>query len=26
LHGWLWVPLAFGGTLIGLRVRRRFGF
>lgn len=26
LHGWLWVPLAFAGTLIGLRVRRRFGF
>src|SRR5512139_98759 len=26
LHGWLWVPLAFVGTLIGLRVRRRFGF
>ena len=26
LHGWLWVPLAFGGTLMGLRVRRRFGF
>ncbi|HMT17770.1 MAG TPA: YeeE/YedE thiosulfate transporter family protein, partial [Ottowia sp.] len=26
LHGWLWVPLAFAGTLVGLRVRRRFGF
>jgi uncharacterized membrane protein YedE/YeeE len=26
LHGWLWVPLAFAGTLIGLRVRRHFGF
>ena len=26
LHGWLWVPLAFAGTLIGIRVRRRFGF
>jgi hypothetical protein len=26
LHGWLWVPMAFAGTLIGLRVRRRFGF
>jgi len=26
LHGWLWVPLAFAGTLIGLRVRRRYGF
>ncbi len=26
LHGWIWVPMAFAGTLIGLRVRRRFGF
>ena len=26
LHGWLWVPMAFMGTLIGIRVRRRFGF
>jgi len=26
LHGWLWVPLAFAGTLIGLRVRRQFQF
>jgi hypothetical protein len=26
LHGWLWVPLAFAGTLIGIRVRRRYGF
>jgi uncharacterized protein len=26
LHGWLWVPLAFAGTLVGVRVRRRFGF
>ena len=26
LHGWLWVPMAFAGTLIGLRLRRRFGF
>lgn len=26
LHGWVWVPLAFAGTLVGLRVRRRFGF
>ena len=26
LHGWLWVPLAFAGTLIGIRARRRFGF
>ena len=24
IHGWIWVPLAFGGTLIGLRVRRDF--
>lgn len=26
LHGWIWVPLAFAGTLIGLRLRRRLGF
>jgi uncharacterized membrane protein YedE/YeeE len=26
LHGWLWVPLAFAGSLIGVRLRRRFGF
>lgn len=26
LHGWIWVPLAFVGTLVGIRVRRRFGF
>jgi len=26
LHGWIWVPLAFAGTLVGLRVRRHFGF
>ena len=26
LHGWIWVPMAFMGTLIGIRVRRRFGF
>jgi uncharacterized membrane protein YedE/YeeE len=26
LHGWLWVPLAFAGTLIGVRVRRRYRF
>ncbi len=26
LHGWLWVPLAFSGSLIGVRLRRRFGF
>jgi uncharacterized membrane protein YedE/YeeE len=26
VHGWIWVPMAFAGTLIGLRVRRRFAF
>lgn len=26
LHGWIWVPMAFLGTLVGLRLRRRFGF
>ena len=26
LHGWIWVPMAFMGTLIGIRVRQRFGF
>ena len=26
LHGWIWVPLAFAGTLIGVRVRRHYGF
>ncbi len=26
LHGWLWVPLAFAGTLIGVRVRRHYRF
>lgn len=26
LHGWLWLPLAFAGTLIGIRVRRYFRF
>ncbi len=26
LHGWIWVPMAFLGTLIGVRVRRRLGF
>jgi uncharacterized membrane protein YedE/YeeE len=24
LHGWVWVPMAFLGTLVGVRVRRRF--
>ena len=26
LHGWIWMPMAFAGTLIGVRVRRHFGF
>lgn len=26
IHGWIWVPVAFAGTLIGLRVRRHFQF
>ncbi len=26
IHGWIWVPLAFAGTIFGLRIRRRFGF
>ncbi|MFT0849411.1 YeeE/YedE family protein [Achromobacter sp. F4_2707] len=26
LHGWIWVALAFCGSLIGVRMRRRFGF
>lgn len=26
LHGWLWVPMAFAGTLIGVRVRRHYQF
>ncbi len=26
VHGWIWLPMAFLGTLIGLRVRRRVGF
>ena len=26
LHGWIWLPLAFAGTLVGVRVRRRFGY
>ncbi|HOB67306.1 YeeE/YedE thiosulfate transporter family protein [Ottowia sp.] len=26
LHGWIWVPMAFAGSLIGVRVRRRLGF
>lgn len=26
LHGWIWVPMAFLGTLIGVRVRKHFKF
>lgn len=26
LHGWIWLPMAFAGTLLGLRVRRHYGF
>jgi len=26
LHGWIWMPMAFAGTLIGVRVRRHFNF
>lgn len=26
LHGWIWLPMAFVGTLVGLRVRRHFQF
>jgi uncharacterized membrane protein YedE/YeeE len=26
LHGWLWIPLAFAGTVLGVRIRRRFHF
>jgi len=26
LHGWIWVPMAFAGTLIGIRVRRYYQF
>ena len=26
LHGWIWIPLAFAGTLVGVRVRRHFQF
>ena len=25
IHGWIWVPLAFAGTIFGLRIRRHFG-
>jgi hypothetical protein len=26
LHGWIWVPMAFLGTLVGVRLRRRLRF
>jgi hypothetical protein len=26
IHGWIWVPLAFAGTIFGLRIRRHFNF
>lgn len=26
VHGWIWLPLAFAGTLVGIRVRRHFQF
>lgn len=26
LHGWIWVPMAFAGTMIGVRVRRHYRF
>lgn len=26
LHGWIWVPMAFAGTLIGIKLRKRFKF
>ena len=26
IHGWIWVPLAFAGTIFGLRIHRHFGF
>ncbi|MER1968307.1 YeeE/YedE thiosulfate transporter family protein [Castellaniella sp. GW247-6E4] len=26
LHGWIWVPMAFLGSLLGVRVRRHFAF
>jgi hypothetical protein len=25
LHGWIWVALAFCGTLFGIRIRHRLG-
>lgn len=26
VHGWIWLPMAFAGTLVGVRVRRHYGF
>ncbi|HEX2532052.1 MAG TPA: YeeE/YedE thiosulfate transporter family protein [Burkholderiaceae bacterium] len=26
LHGWIWIPMAFAGTLIGVRLRRHYQF
>lgn len=26
LHGWLWVPLAFAGSMVGVRVRRHYRY
>ena len=26
LHGWIWVIMAFAGSCVGVKVRRRFGF
>ena len=26
VHGWIWVPLAFCGSVLGLRIRRHFGY
>lgn len=26
VHGWIWIVLAFGGSILGVRLRRRYGF
>lgn len=26
LHGWIWIPLAFLGTMLGIRIRRHYQF
>ena len=26
IHGWIWAPMAFAGTIFGLRIRRRLGY